>query len=398
MKVNFPYYNLLDGLRGLAIVAVIYAHSSLASSVYHKLQLSNGGYIGVDIFFVLSSFLITSLLIKEYLNNDRIDIKKFFWRRFIRLSPPLAIAIAIFIPIIATIDWLSALKELFYALTYSANIVRSLRNFLPSSWQPTYFSHTWSLATEEQFYLFFPFFFAWAIGFRKELFKNTSRILAVIFILFATAPLFKPILGDGIYDFPLWRAGEFAIGSIVAVIYANIQWPLELQAKTPFLLLPPRSIDLTILSIRSSVLSAISFWIFLAFIFCVDANSWFALSCGHFLVSVITGFLLLQITIRPNRTIERVLGSPLMMKIGALSYGLYLYHHPIATLETWYFDRVKLNDLLSLLLPAPIDKIAYVVIYDLTMISATAVIAYISYRAIELPLMKYKQRHASPTK
>jgi peptidoglycan/LPS O-acetylase OafA/YrhL len=87
-----------------------------------------------------------------------------------------------------------------------------------------------------------------------------------------------------------------------------------------------------------------------------------------------------------------------MMKIGALSYGLYLYHHPIATLETWYFDRVKLNDLLSLLLPAPIDKIAYVVIYDLTMISATAVIAYISYRAIELPLMKYKQRHASPTK
>jgi peptidoglycan/LPS O-acetylase OafA/YrhL len=114
-------------------------------------------------------------------------------------------------------------------------------------------------------------------------------------------------------------------------------------------------------------------------------------------VAVITGFLLLQITIRPSRTIVRILGGRAIVKIGAMSYGLYLYHHPIATLETWYFERLNLDGLLSFF-PTPVDKIAYMFIYDLTMVALTFIIAYISYRAIELPLMKYKQQFAAKSR
>jgi peptidoglycan/LPS O-acetylase OafA/YrhL len=224
------------------MISVFYAHTVSSSLVIRKLHLGNGGFIGVDIFFVLSSFLISTLLLKEYLTFDNISIERFYIRRLIRLTPPILLAIIVFMPTIFFINWKVAVVDLFYTVTYSANIARSFQRFISPVFQPNYFAHTWSLATEEQFYLVFPFILLSIINKKIRIFASNKYILLGLFAIFITAPLLRPILRYGVYDFPIWRLGEFSIGFIAAVIYVNIVWREQTLQKIPSLSLTEESI------------------------------------------------------------------------------------------------------------------------------------------------------------
>jgi peptidoglycan/LPS O-acetylase OafA/YrhL len=393
MKINFSYCNLLDGLRGFAILAVLYAHSSSAALIMSKLNLGNGGFIGVDIFFVLSSFLISTLLLKEYLTFGRISVKKFYIRRFIRLSPPLLTALVAFIPILFFIDRRAALNDLFYTLTYSANFVRSFQRFISPSFYPQSFSHTWSLATEEQFYLIFPFIFLYLLKKKLKIFANGYFLMISLGSIFITAPILKPVLGDGIYDFPLWRTGEFSIGLLTALIYANISWAEAITAKTPFLAIPAHRINKIIALIKSARLSFLAIGLLFCLIVFLHLNSWPALIFGHLLASIASSFLILQSTTLPSKIVERFLGSKILVKTGMISYGLYIYHYPILNIKNWLFaEKIKLDEIIAL--PRPLSTFLIIIIHDGLLLISTLLISCASYKYIEKPIMKYKSRFA----
>jgi peptidoglycan/LPS O-acetylase OafA/YrhL len=389
-KVSFPYYNLLDGLRGFAVFAILYYHSSLPLIFSKQLHLGSGGFIGVDVFFVLSSFLITSLLLKEYLNHGSISIKSFYTRRILRLSPPLLTALIIFIPIITFIDWRIAVKDIFYTLTYTANIAMSLQAFIPAKILPGFFYHTWSLAMEEQFYLVFPFALLYIINKQPTFFSNNFRILVFVIAIFVTAPILKPLLQDGVYTFPLWRIGEFFIGFLTALVYANIMWKEALFKKASFFILSQEFLEKITIVMKSSMFSLYSFVVFFAFILFAHAHSWFAVSVGHLLISIATAYLLLQITVCPNRVLRYFLGHKIMVSVGLISYGLYIYHLPIMLMKDMVFRKFPLSQFIPL--SYPVNTSIAILLQDSLYFLLSFATAYISYRFIEKPIMKYKTK------
>jgi peptidoglycan/LPS O-acetylase OafA/YrhL len=389
MKIQFSYYDLFNGLRGFAILLVLYAHSFLSAPILENFHIGNGGFIGVDIFFVLSSFLITSLLIKEFLSFGNISIKLFYTRRFIRLLPPLLFALAIFIPIVWTISCKTALKEMFYSLTYSTNIARSLYHYISPSLQPTFFAHTWSLATEEQFYFVFPFFLVFIINKKISFFLNPFILLITLLGFFSTALLFRPILKDGIYDFPIWRIGEFFIGFVTALVHANFHWHNTLLEKASFLLIPKERIDAVAMLLKSRRLTWIAFTILFVIVVFAKVNSWTTLSCGHLAGCITTAFLILQITIYPNKDIKKILGQDVLKKIGIISYGLYLYHFPVLMLERFFLKtHPQFNEILAT--EKYFNHLVCLVLQDSLLVSITLIISLISYKFIEVPMFRYK--------
>jgi peptidoglycan/LPS O-acetylase OafA/YrhL len=128
----------LDGLRGLAVLAVLANHLAL--------PFSDRGALGVDVFFVLSGFLISSLLCEEWIRNGKIQLRNFYMRRILRLYPALLMMVFL-------VSWITPAKAyVVAALTYTTNWMIALH------WQPLNLElgHTWTLAIEEQYYLMWP--------------------------------------------------------------------------------------------------------------------------------------------------------------------------------------------------------------------------------------------------
>lgn len=145
---KFPAF---DGFRGIGVVVVIFSHcpqvleSSLYNTVWHLNQLSRVGYIALDIFFVMSGFFITRLLLRERAKTGRISFKDFYIRRALRIFPVyyLTVIVCLFIFKFSTADTISL-------LTYTFNFYHPLHPV------PNPLEHTWSLSVEEQFYFFWP--------------------------------------------------------------------------------------------------------------------------------------------------------------------------------------------------------------------------------------------------
>lgn len=213
----------IEGLRALAILLVVAAHTGLAGL--------EGGFVGVDVFFVLSGFLITSQLKQELQNSHRIDFARFWARRARRLLPMLVVVISasclfawwLYPPgglpdqarsATAAAVWISNLHFAFSDLDYFAP--QSAGNLL---------LHTWSLSVEEQFYLLWPFLVAlgWRLGMlrlRPQEGLATTLILVFLLSLVACSALSKshPLLA--FYMMPM-RAWEFALGGIVYLLFQD---------------------------------------------------------------------------------------------------------------------------------------------------------------------------------
>ena len=156
----------IDGLRALAVLPVVLFHAGF--------NLFSGGYVGVDIFFVISGYLITTLILSES-KSDSFNILKFYERRARRILPALFFVIALSIPFawifLDVFDLRDFGKSLISVSLFSSNFFFwSETGYFDTSSELKPFIHTWSLAVEEQFYIFFPIFFYFFQNWGKEIF------------------------------------------------------------------------------------------------------------------------------------------------------------------------------------------------------------------------------------
>ena len=342
MKTSTPKITQIQGLRALAALLVTLFHAKWV----------NGGFIGVDIFYVISGFLITGLLLREIERTGTINFKEFYARRFKRLLPTsffvlLVTAVASWLLIPATMR--SSLgRDIIAASLY-------VSNYLFAWWQADYQNldatpspviHYWSLAVEEQFYLIWPllilFFFIAATKFKKKILLTllvaTVTALSFVFSIYQTET--SPIWA--FYSLPT-RAWELGLGALLV-------------------LLPP---------IKTKKLVGLLGFIFIivsAFIF--GETTAFP---GVNAVLPVLGTVMLISTINSwPPFLNDVANSRMFQWLGEISYPLYLWHWPLLVLPSTYFARP-------------------LAIYERTLaIIATIILADLTHRFIEEPFRKHK--------
>jgi peptidoglycan/LPS O-acetylase OafA/YrhL len=220
--IKLNYRPEIDGLRAIAVLAVIFYHVEF---YFNDLKLFSGGFIGVDIFFVISGYLITSIIIKEIKQNNRFSLASFYMRRARRILP--ALFFTIFISIFFAWHFLipssfiqfsnSIISSIFFFSNYFFYFEGLVYNSDQSLLKPLL--HTWSLSVEEQFYIFFPIILIFVNKFFKE------KLLFVFFLLFFLSFIvaFYTSMNNLSFSFfsTLSRGWEFLAGSFLAYLEIN---------------------------------------------------------------------------------------------------------------------------------------------------------------------------------
>jgi peptidoglycan/LPS O-acetylase OafA/YrhL len=211
----------IEGMRGIAVLLVLLFHASIPGF--------NGGFVGVDIFFVISGFLITGMLLREYESSGKISLSNFYARRVRRLLP--ASALVLVVTLIASIFILpplsipSVTRDISAAALYVSNIVFAFRatDYFAAGAAPSPILHFWSLGVEEQFYLFWPAIFLLTAFRAREIRIRIGIAIAGIGIssfIFATYLVTKA--GPWAFFSLPTRAWELALGGILAVLGTNL--------------------------------------------------------------------------------------------------------------------------------------------------------------------------------
>lgn len=292
----------LDGFRALSILIVILGHAKFSRGFPAELKnvldrAGVDGSLGVRIFFVLSGFLITTLLIKEEVLTGRIDLKKFYSRRIFRIIPAFYIFIAILLLLNHFLSW-----GIDWRLLASPALFLSNFSFLPSVYIT---GHTWSLAIEEQYYLL------WPVLFKKK--KLAAIVLAVS--CFILSPLFHrfmhhiPSIKDAVL-IPFWMyADAIFIGSLLAIALSKEVLNIERIRKNK-----------TVINIFG--------WItcFLIQSMIINHLTGFTgtIILRHIQILVIALLITANI-FRGNDLFSRFFNSAIMEPIGEASYSLYLW-------------------------------------------------------------------------
>ena len=317
----------LDGLRALAVVAVLIFHLRPASLP--------GGFIGVDIFFVVSGFLITSLLIRERASKGGVDLAHFWLRRARRLLP------AVFLTVIVSVtgglilgnDLLVGIfRQTIGALTFSTNwveIAAGSSYFAGTS--PQLFAHFWSLAVEEQFYLFWPLLFIALMAFTRNW---TQRIAVAGGGALLSALLMGILFTPGqdvtrVYYGTDTHAFGLLLGVTLAFIWAGTRW-LDHPAFTQF----------SPLIALGSAVGIVTLMVTL------DENSTFTFRGGLFLASLLTAVLIASL-LPENRFLLALAEARPVEWIGVRSYGIYLWHWPVFLMLTALFPSTAPDSTLS---------------------------------------------------
>jgi peptidoglycan/LPS O-acetylase OafA/YrhL len=298
------YLPALDGLRALSIAAVL---------LYHDDYLIPGGYLGVDVFFVLSGFLITSLLFKEWRETGRIALRRFYFRRALRLFPALAALLAVgtaFALLFPNAPQSPhVLKGVGYSLVYMTNWA-SIRD--PSSLGPL--GHTWSLAVEEQFYLLWPILLIVLLRFTRG---RWTLIAATVALALASGVWRLFLLSRGSTPWRLYvgtdtRADSLFLGCVAAFVLARPGVALFVS----------RSARLRLAAVGAAIL--------LLALMRNTSLEWVGYGRGMFLVvAIAAATIAVVVASSPDWAITSLLSIPPLVWIGRLSYSLYLWHLPI---------------------------------------------------------------------
>lgn len=298
------YLPVVDGLRALSIVAVL---------LYHDDGLLEGGFLGVDVFFVLSGFLITSLLFDEWRRNERIDLRAFYLRRALRLFPALFLLLAVSAAFALALPSASQSPRLLEGVKYSLLYVSNWA----SSGDPMRFGplgHTWSLSVEEQFYALWPVLLIGLLA----LTRGRRSLVVVIAAMALASAAWRALLFS--WDATPWRlytgtdsrADSLFVGAAVAI--AMVGGYLPLQVRRPAL---ARALAL----LAAAALAALM----------VSTRlEWPPYYQGGFLVvSLAVAVLLVVLLSNPDWLPARLLSARPIAWVGRLSYSLYLWHYPI---------------------------------------------------------------------
>jgi len=345
----------LDGLRGVAVILVIIFHSGL--------DWLPGGFLGVSVFFTLSGFLITSLLINECENSGRINLKAFWGRRLRRLAPSSIVVIA---AVIGLASWLSTSIEAsrikgdaISAVLYFSNwrFIYSGHSYGELFASPSPLQHLWSLSIEEQLYVVVPVIIAglFAVGLRR-------RGIGMVLLVGVVGSTIATMLISGhehIYYGTHTRAAELLLGAALACLFGQRIEQLATKPARPWstlYLLP--LLGVILLAKFSTVDSA---WVY------SGALTLFGLLSVVCLIAAIQG-----------GPVRAILSWSVLVRVGEVSYGLYLIHWPVIV---WLnADRLDMNP---------------TVLFGVQVV-ATVLLTVLSYWLIEQPIRHRKVLRSVP--
>lgn len=300
------YRREIDGLRALAVLPVLLFHAGF--------QPFSGGYVGVDIFFVISGYLITSIIIAE-LNTGNFSITKFYERRARRILPALFLVMFACLPFAWIWTSPSALegfsKSLVAVSLFLSNILFwKEAGYFATANELKPLLHTWSLALEEQYYVLFPIFMMLAWRFKK-------RWLAGI--LFATA-IASLVLSQ-------WTLTRFAAVSFY--LLPTRGWELLIGAMAAFYLFYKTNTDKTNIDKSGQLHQAASLLGLLLIIYSVFAFDKLTAFPGINALPPTIGAMLIVLFATPDTFVGKLLGSKMAVGIGLISYSTYLWHQPL---------------------------------------------------------------------
>lgn len=335
-RTELGYEPALDGLRAIAIMATIAVHAGFF--LPGPWRLLPGAWIGVDIFFVLSGFLITRLLADEMARNGRISLRRFYIRRVLRLLPAYAVLLVadILFSTFVLHDpaiYKAALVSILYVMNWS-------RAFL---WVPdASLGHTWSLSMEEQFYILWPGLFI-LLQRRRPLRWLLAALVAIA--IWRSGLALTGTRPDRIYNGFDTHADTLLIGCILAVARPGerLCGLARRFAIVPLLVL---AAILTVCSYRSLFVQTVGFSL------AGLATAWVIVAAMQ------RGWLKQALSIRP------------LVYTGKISYGLYLWHVPIIVLG-----------------PKFVHGTASLLLIPLSFVAAT-----LSYALVEKPFLRLKAR------
>ncbi|MEM8619252.1 MAG: acyltransferase family protein [Actinomycetota bacterium] len=303
------YQPALDGLRGLAVAGVV---------AFHLGHLS-GGFLGVDLFFTLSGYLITRLLLVERAAKGGVDLRRFWTRRARRLLPALyalLAATAVYAAWFARPDELAGIRGGgISALAYVANwwAIVTGDGYWDLFTTPSPLEHLWSLSIEEQFYVVWPLAVVFLLGAALRM----RRLLIVSVIAAVASAVLMAVLASGdlsdAYLNTFTRVGSMLVGAIVAIA-------LHRRAGAPVSDATARA-----LQIGGLLSAALLAWMW----FVVDGTNTTIYRGGFLLHAAAVGVIIVAITIGPNGPAARMFRMEPLRQLGLVSYGVYLWHWPV---------------------------------------------------------------------
>lgn len=341
------YLPELDGVRAFSVLAVLALHVS-----YGRFS---GGFLGVDVFFVLSGFLITALLMGEIRRTKTVSLRSFYLRRAFRILPPIFGVL-----LVAAILWHVPQVQPDFAKAAAAVLFFG-SNFVPPE-EMGMLSHTWSLAIEEQFYVVWPFIIALSSR-RVKVLPNIVALVGIAgSLLFRYWHLYHG--GDPLLLYPasLARMDSLLVGCLIAL---NRRWIFHFTEKlnlaVPLYLVAFCMLVMMTCTARPFALR--TFWF----------PTVFATICGVFFI--------LLLSVNESHFIRRLLRQPFLRQIGVMSFGIYVYHQPVFSA----FERFRiLGDAFN---------VAWVAVAK---ILGTLILAVISYYLVEKPLLRLRPKGKCP--
>lgn len=348
------YITGLDGIRAIAVIMVL---------AYHlKLALFKSGFLGVTVFFVLSGYLITGILISEVEEEGTIDLKNFWLRRIRRLVPAvmsMAVVIIFVSAVVNRIIFTKGCKD-FLASVLGFNNWWQIFNkvsYFEAAGVPSPFTHCWSLAIETQFYLIYPLILLGIYKLVKSrgegrakrglLFAGVTLLLALISVILMIV-LFDPQQdASRVYYGTDTRAFSLLFGALLAILWEYRMVPRRLSASV------------------NMVLGSVSFAVLLVMTIAINGSSNFWYRGGQFFGTILTVLMVYAVSGRKT-WLSRFLSNPVLKWIGDRPYSIYLWHYPII-----------------LLISKGIKASWWITLIEIVL---SVVLAELSYRFIETPI------------
>jgi peptidoglycan/LPS O-acetylase OafA/YrhL len=367
---QLQYVAGIDGLRALSVLAVL---------VYHHYQLGatspgwlRGGFLGVEVFFVVSGYLITSLLLDERRRTRGISLRNFWTRRGRRLLPALYLLLAVVIlyALLFVDSAIETLKgDVVAALLYVSNWwqIAADRSYAANTQSPELLKHLWSLAIEEQFYLLWPLLLL--VGLSKIGRARTALVMfltlgASVFAAWLLFPDNDVVLPnrriDALYFATPTRVSGLLLGALLAFVWS----PRRLRGRTG----PGARHVLNAAGVLGLVLL---WWAFRSYNDYTDPRLY---TRGGFLLVDLATVLVIAVTVHPRADWNRVLGLGPLVWIGLRSYGIYLWHYPVFAVTR----PADIEHALGFEPPA--------MVWFAMRVAITLVLAELSFRFVEVPI------------